>query len=463
MQKTCVINIVGLSGRLIGKDTPFIQEWAQRGKQASIQPVLPAVTCSAQSTYLTGQMPNQHGIVGNGWYFKTECEVKFWRQSNHLVEAPKIWDLARQSDPDFTVSNMFWWYNMYSSVDYSATPRPNYLADGRKVPDIYTYPADWRDTLQRELGQFPLFKFWGPTTSIASSRWIADASIMTDRKYDPTLTLVYLPHLDYNLQKQGHGHASVASDLREIDDVVKDLVQYYEGKEARVILLSGYGITDVQRPVHLNRLLRQAGLLGIRREQTWELLDAGASKAFAVADHQVAHVYVNDPGQVKPVRQLLEKTEGVELVLDKTQQQAFGLAHRRSGDFVVVADRHSWFTYYYWQEDKKAPDFARAVDIHRKPGYDPVEMFVDPKIPAPMLKAGWTLLKKELGFRYVMDLIPLDASLVRGSHGRIPEDTQDHPVFITQQQELLATDKLQPTAVFNQMLQHLQVPTTATL
>lgn len=456
MHKTVVINVVGLTPRLISPDTPFIREWSSKGTTTSVVPVLPAVTCSAQATYLTGCMPAEHGIVGNGWYFKEECEVKFWRQSNKLVQAPKIWEVARQQDPSFTCANLFWWYNMYSTADYSATPRPNYLADGRKIPDIYTVPAEWRDTLQEKLGQFPLFNFWGPMTSIVSSRWIADASILTDREFDPTLTLIYLPHLDYNLQRHGHQHPSIASDLREIDEVVKDLVTYFEAAGARVILLSEYGITDVSQPVHLNRRLRQEGLLAIRREQTWELLDAGASDAFAVADHQVAHVYVNNRSKMAQVRRLLEETQGVERVLDKSEQIPCQLHHDRSGDFVVVADADSWFTYYYWLDDNRAPDFARIVDIHRKPGYDPVEMFINPKLALPQARAAWKVLKKKMGFRMLMDLIPLDASLVSGSHGRLPEDRNDRPLFISRERELHPGAPTPPGSVFSLILQHLQ-------
>lgn len=460
MPRTVAINVVGLSSRLIGPHTPFIKAWSARGKLSKIKPVLPAVTCAAQSTYLTGAYPAEHGIVGNGWYFKEECEVKFWRQSNRLVQAPKVWERARSLDPAFTCANMFWWYNMYSTVDYSVTPRPNYLADGRKVPDIYSFPADLRDELQTEFGTFPLFNFWGPTASIESSRWIADASLFADKKYRPTLTLIYLPHLDYNLQRHGHSHPSIARDLRDIDAVVEDLVKHYESTGARVILLSEYGITDVDRPIHLNRLFREAGWLGIRREQSWELLDAGASEAFAVADHQVAHVYLNNPERGGAVRQLLERTPGVEKVLDKKEQAAYRLDHDRSGDFVVVADDRSWFTYYYWLDDARAPDFARTVDIHRKPGYDPVEMFIDPGLNLPKARAAWKVLRKKMGFRMLMDLIPLDAGLIGGSHGRIPEQQADWPVFITQQPDLLNGEVLEPTAVHDQLLAHLELLTT---
>ncbi|HKL90801.1 MAG TPA: alkaline phosphatase family protein, partial [Allomuricauda sp.] len=277
MKKTVVINIVGLTNRLIGEHTPFIKSFLDKGKNSVVKPVLPAVTCSAQSTYLTGKWPTDHGIVGNGWFFKEELEVKFWRQGNPLVLSNKIWDELKAMHPDFTCANMFWWYNMYSTVDFSATPRPNYLADGRKIPDIYTYPAKLRDMLQDKLGTFPLFKFWGPKTSIASSRWIADATMEMDKENNPTLTLVYLPHLDYNTQRYGLDFDVLQKDLNEIDAVVKDLVEYYEAQSANIVLLSEYGITNVSNPIHINRYLRKEGYLGIRIERGLELLDAGAS------------------------------------------------------------------------------------------------------------------------------------------------------------------------------------------
>ena len=268
MQKTVVIDVVGLTPRLIGEHTPFLKEWSERNTQTAIKPIIPAVTCSAQATYLTGKMPSDHGIVGNGWYFKEEHEVKFWRQSNDLIQANKIWEEARATDPGFTVSKMFWWYNMYSSADFSVTPRPNYLSNGLKIPDVYSYPANLRDKLQEALGQFPLFNFWGPNTNIKSSKWIADATLLVDKWHDPTLTLVYLPHLDYNIQRHGLDHPSVASDLQEIDTVLKDLITYYEQKNARIIILSEYGITNVNQPIHLNRIFREKGWLGIRWEQS---------------------------------------------------------------------------------------------------------------------------------------------------------------------------------------------------
>ncbi len=455
MQQTVVLNVVGLTPSLLGEYTPFLSSWAKKGQVVPIEPVLPAVTCSVQATYLTGVMPNRHGIVGNGWYFRDECEVKFWRQSNKLIQAPKIWDTARSLDSEFTCANLFWWYNMYSDADWTVTPRPIYCADGRKIPDIYTQPASMRSQIQPQLGQFPLFNFWGPNTSIDSSRWIAESAMWVEQQYSPTLTLVYLPHLDYCLQKFGPDLAKIQTDLREIDRVCQDLVNFYEDRDTEVIILSEYGITAVERPIHLNRILRQNGLITVREELGGELLDAGASIAFAVADHQVAHVYVNDPDYINEVRSILEETEGIATVLDETTKQDYHLDHPRSGELIAIAEPHAWFTYYYWLDDSRCPDFARTVDIHRKPGYDPVELFLDPQLKLPKAKVGLTLLKKQLGFRYLMDVIPLDANLVKGSHGCFPTSIAESPVFITGKANSIESESIAPTEVKQAILECL--------
>ena len=430
MNKTVVIDVVGLSTSVIGEHMPFLREYTERKNLIRIEPVLPAVTTSAQSTYLTGKWPSETGIVGNGWYDRIDSEVKFWKQSNKLVNGEKIWEIAKKEDPSFTCSTMFWWYNMYSSADYAVTPRPNYLADGRKMPDCYSHPASLRDVLQEKLGTFPLFQFWGPGANIKSTQWIADASMITDDLHDPTLTLIYLPHLDYCLQKFGPDFTKIHHELTEIDEVIKGLIAFYENKGAEIILLSEYGISPVNNPIHLNRLFREHGLLQIRVERGLELLDPGASKAFVVADHQIAHVYISDPSVRDKVMELLKGVSGVELILDKKEQAAYHINHERSGDLVLMADQDSWFTYYFWLDDAKAPDYARCVDIHKKPGYDPVEMFMSSK-----LRAGYKLLKKKAGLRYVMDVIPLDANLIKGSHGRIGAKPEYHPVLITDQKQ----------------------------
>ncbi|TGM59675.1 alkaline phosphatase family protein [Leptospira meyeri] len=442
-QKTVVIDVVGLSSHLVGEFTPFLKKFLNQKQTLLIKPMLPAVTTSVQSTYLTGKLPSEHGIVGNGWYDREDAEIKFWKQSNHLVSAEKIWERAKKIDPSFTCSKMFWWYNMYSSADYSVTPRPQYHADGVKAPDCYSQPPELREELQSTLGQFPLFNFWGPNANIKSTQWIADATIYVDKKYNPHLTLVYLPHLDYCLQKFGSDIFKMRKELLEIDSVLKQLIEYYESQNTKIVLLSEYGITPVKRPIHINKILREKGFLSVRKERWYELLDPGASKAFAVADHQISHVYCNDPTVQKKIMEILSKVSGIQLVLDKKNQKKYGIDHERSGDIVVVADSESWFTYYYWLDERYAPDYARLVDIHRKPGYDPCEMFMDPNKPMIKFRAGLKLLRKKLGFRYLMDVIPLDASLIKGSHGALHQKKEFYPIFssdiIYPQKEISAT------------------------
>jgi predicted AlkP superfamily pyrophosphatase or phosphodiesterase len=454
MQKTVVLCAVGLTPDLVGDSTPRLQAFARGGALAPIGGVTPAVTATVQSTYLTGRQPRDHGAVGNGWLFRDTMEVRLWQQSNRLVQAPKLWDGL----PGVSVANLCWWFAMYSTADVTVTPRPMYPADGRKIPDCYTKPGDLRDSLQAELGQFPLFKFWGPAASIESTRWIAGAARSVETRFGPDLTLVYLPHLDYGLQKKGPAEAAVRTELGELDAVAGDLIDFYEERGARVIVLSEYGIVPVSRPVHPNRILRAAGLIDYRMELGREVLDIGGSEAFAMADHQLAHVYVRDPARVSEVRELLSATPGVAEVLDEDGKREYGLDHPRSGELVLIAEPDAWFTYYYWLDDALAPDYARTVDIHRKPGYDPVELFLDPAIRVPPLALGSRLIRKKLGFRTLMDVIPLDASLVKGSHGAIPADSAKGPLIITRQAELLGDGDLAATDVAGVILNHLGAP-----
>jgi predicted AlkP superfamily pyrophosphatase or phosphodiesterase len=457
MPRVVVLNVVGLTADLIARGAPSIARWARDAASVPVEAAFPAVTCSAQSDYLTGVYPETHGVVGNGWYVRDDCEVRFWRQSNRLVQAPKIWDAARAEDPSFSCANMFWWFNMYSSVDVSVTPRPMYPADGRKLPDVYSHPAGLRDELQARLGTFPLFDFWGPRASIKSTRWIAEASKIVEEKCRPTLTLIYLPHLDYNLQRVGSSDPRALDDVRQVDEVCGDLIGFYEGRGASVVVLSEYGIRDVSRPVHINRALREHGLLAVREELGRELLDAGASAAFAVADHQVAHVYVNDPARLTAVRTIVESLTGVERVLDPRGKADWHIAHSRSGELVAIARPDSWFTYYYWLEDARAPDFARTVEIHRKPGYDPVELILDPAIRIPPLTVGWKLARRKLGFRTLLDVIPLDATLVKGSHGRRPSVTDiDAPILLTKRKDLVTPTPIRSVDVQALLLRHLR-------
>ena len=430
-QRVSVLKVVALSPNLIGDATPRIKEFARRsGGVRTLRPPLPAVTCTSQSTMLTGLAPSGHGIVGNGWHDRSLGEVQFWKQSNRLVSGEKVWETARRIDPSFTCANAFWWYAMHASTDAMATPRPVYKTDGRKIPDCLTTPAALRDQLQAKYGRFPLFKFWGPLAGIESTDWISMATKHFLEDTQSTLTLAYLPHLDYALQKFGPGHASIRSELREIDRVVGGLLDICEAAGIAPLVVSEYGIVPVRDAVWINRVLRDAGHLAVRLEDGLEILDLEHSGAFAVSDHQVAHVSVRDPADIPAIEALLARTDGIERTLSGEARVAAGLDHARAGDIVCVSAADRWFAYGWWFDDARAPDYARTVDIHRKPGYDPCELFYDPKLLWPAGRAMRKLLLRKLGFRALLDVVPLDASVVRGSHGRAQQASGFDPVLI---------------------------------
>ena len=458
MHPTLVVLVVGLTPKLVGAATPNIARFVREGGMRPLEPVLPAVTCSVQASLLTGLLPREHGIVANGWYFRDLAEVWLWRQSNRLVLGEKIWEVAKRRDPAFTCAKMFWWYNMYSSADVSATPRPIYRADGTKIPDCYTNPPELRYELTKRFGRFPLFHFWGPMADITSSKWIADATRYVIDTCDPTLTLTYLPHLDYGLQKWGPDPEDprIRRDLAEIDAVVGELIEHGRRRGRRIVLVSEYGLLPVREAVPINRVLREAGFLRVREELGGELLDAGASRAFALADHQIAHVYVQDPDILDEVKALLEGVDGIARLLDEEGKREVGLDHPRAGELVALAAPDRWFAYHYWLDDDRAPDFARLVEIHRKPGYDPLELFIDPRFRFSKLAVGWRLLRRKLGFRTLLDVIPTaPTSLVKGSHGIVVEEAEAGPLVATDTPELLPEGPLAATAFAGFLLAHL--------
>ena len=449
MQRVAVLNVVGLTTNLIGDNTPRIKAFIEENELVSFIPEFPAVTCTAQASYVTGEGPSGHGIVGNGWYDRDYAEVGFWKQSNHLVQGEKIWHRLRNDVPGFTVAKMFWWYNMYADVDFSCTPRPIYPADGRKFFDVHTQPMAMREEMKADLGDFPFPSFWGPRAGIASSQWIAESAKWVESKEQPSLNLVYLPHLDYCLQQYGPSGAEVVPELHAIDEVVGDLIDFFQSQGVVVSLLSEYGISKVDKTVHLNREFRKRGWLEIKDELGLDRLECGQSKVFAVADHQVAHIYINDKSLTNEVRTLIEGLNGVEEVREGNWT---GVGAERGGDMVAVADSNAWFTYYYWEDDSKAPDFARCIDIHRKPGYDPAELFVDPEITFPMLKIAGFLLKKKLGIRGLLDVIPLDASLVKGSHGRDNVEAGEQPIWVAPKGGMSVTKATDVAAAIEQLV-----------
>lgn len=454
MRRLLVLDVVGLTPKHLRGAAKSLGRLGAEGFAAPLRTVFPAVTCSVQSTFVTGRMPTEHGIVGNGWYFRDLAEVWLWRQSNRLVQGDKVWHDARRRDPSFTCANLFWWYAMAGDFDAVVTPRPAYHADGRKSPDVWTDPPKLKAELNAKLGSFPLFEFWGPRAGLPSSRWIADAAAHVLSTSAPTLAFVYLPHLDYDLQRFGPDDPRSDAAVAAIDQVAARLIDHARGLGYDVLVLSEYGITSVRDAVPINRVLREAGFLRAQDNIVGELLDVGVSRAFAVADHQCAHVYVREARDVAAVKALLERTDGIERVLDGRGKAELGIDHERSGELVAISAADRWFSYPWWQDDAKAPDFARTVDIHKKPGYDPLELLLDPTLPTPKLKVAWTLLKKALGFRYLLDVIPLDTRLIRGSHGRLPEHADDGPVLLGSRRAF-ARDAVAATDVRQLILDHL--------
>ncbi|MBL0694014.1 alkaline phosphatase family protein [Comamonas sp. JC664] len=443
-----------MCARYVGPSTPNMQAFAGAGRMVSLQPVLPALNCTMQATFLTGKYPSEHGIVADGWLHRELGEVRFWPQTDGLVQVPQIWDAAKRLDPSFTCARVCWFMNMYSKADYAITPQPSFTADGRVLPDVFTEPLHLRKPLVEALGNFPAYDYWGPRYSIRSSEWIADVAMWLEERHSPTLSLVFLPHLDYTPHTFGPDAKEIHKSLQEIDAVVGKLIAFYEARGVRVIILSEFGATPVSRPVHLNRLFRKRGWLAIREEEGRDQVYPRGSEAFAVADMQVAHIYVRDPARIDEVKALVEAEPGVAKVLDAEGKRAHHLDHPRSGELVALAEPDAWFTYFYWWDEQRAPDYARTVDIYRKPGYDPLEMFLDPKLGLRMLDVGGSVLKEKLGVRTRLEVVSTDGSLLKGAHGLLPEPGRS-PIVMTRSAELLEADTLHATQVHDLILAHL--------
>jgi predicted AlkP superfamily pyrophosphatase or phosphodiesterase len=433
MSSLVLINAVGLTPRLL-PHAPRLQALAGAGWLRTLREVLPAVTCTAQATFLTGRTPAGHGIVANGWLWRDTGEVRFWQQSNRLLQAPPLYATARRRAAEqgrpLRCAKLFWWFNQGAAIDVSVTPKPYYGADGNKAFGISGTPPGLTERLERDLGPFPFPSFWGPLSGLPATEWIARCAAEVLRIERPDLTLVYLPHLDYDPQRFGPHGCDMSRLTGELDRACAPLLDAARTAGARVWVVSEYGHVQVSRPVAINRALRRAGLLAVRPGPFGENLETFTSRAFAVCDHQLAHVYVADPTDVPRVRDVLSGLEGVASVLGGEERARVHLNHERSGELIALAAPDAWFAYPFWLDDRHAPDYARTVDIHRKPGFDPCELFFDPRLWWPRGRAVARLLQKKLGFRTLLDVVPLDPSLVRGSHGLPAAHEDDHPLLI---------------------------------
>jgi predicted AlkP superfamily pyrophosphatase or phosphodiesterase len=432
MPPLVLLNAVGLTPRLLAH-APRLGQLGQTGWVRPLREVLPAVTCTAQATLLTGQPPGAHGVVANGWLFRDTGEVRFWQQSNRLIQAEPLYVTARRRaaarGQTFRCAKLFWWFNQGAAVDVSVTPKPWYGADGNKVFGITGTPEGLTARLEKTLGPFPFPSFWGPLAGAPCTEWIARCAAEVLRAERPDLALVYLPHLDYDPQRHGPSGCDMARRTGELDAAAAPLLEAARDIGAHVWVVSEYGHVDVDRAVFPNRALRQAGLLAVRPGPFGETLDTFVSRAFAVCDHQLAHVYVADSADVPRVREVLAGLKGVGRLYAGEERAEIRLNHERAGEVVALSEPGAWFAYPFWLDDRLAPDYARTVDIHRKPGFDPCELFFDPALRWPKGRAAWRLLQKKLGFRTLFDVVPLDAGLVRGSHG-LAAAAADRPLLL---------------------------------
>ena len=413
VKRIIVIDIVGLESKHISEQTtPNIFKISQTGETRELQTVFPAVTCTVQSSLLSGSYPEVHGIISNGLYDRQHYSVSFWGQSSNLVQADRIWDVIKMHQNDSKTAVLFWQNTMYSNADFVLTPRPLHMED-KMIMWCYSKPPGSYEKLSDKIGKFDLTWYWGPLVSKRSSEWIEMATEYVLENEKPNFLFTYIPHLDYSFQRNGTSYKDLKDDLRFVDELVGKLVKKVSSlgmlEDTQFIIFSEYGFTDVNSDIPLNSIFRENDLVAVREIEGNEYLDLEHSNAFAMVDHQVAHIYVKE-NYSNQVTKILEGIKGIDMILDNNLKQQFRINHQRSGDLIAISNKDKWFSYYWWFDQLKAPSFSRRVDIHRKPGYDPVELFFDPSTKS----------------------IPLNAKLVKGSHGRLPIQGQSaNPVFVS--------------------------------
>ena len=441
-KKIIVLDVVGLRHQHFADpdNLPHLNTLAGNGRLYSMLPPFPAVTLPVQATMTTGVPPEKHGVVANGFYFPEQYKVSFWEQADSLVQAERIWDRLKKKDPSLVTAALFMQNILYSGNDIVVTPKPMHAESGL-IQWCYSKPADLYDQLCAELGPFELKHYWGPMASIGSSRWITGAAISVFQKHRPDLLYVYLPHLDYNMQRLGPDHPDIKKDLVLIDTEIGRFLSMLQknglGEEVVLLVTSEYVFHQVRRAIPINLTLRQEGLLSVRTIEGREYLDPEASAAFAMVDHQVAHLYIRK-GKKEAVRRVLEKCEGIEQLLDADGKERLAVNHPRSGDLIAVAAKDAWFSYPWWSDQNREPFFAPHVDIHNKPGYDPLELFFD-------------MQNKR---------IPTDPLLIKGSHGRPAKDPSEAvPLLVVGDPGVkMDSDATYPMTVIPELIEEILSP-----
>lgn len=436
-----LLSIPGLRQKDLGA-MPRLRALGEVGDQAVISPSFPCLTCPVQANMTTGRTPREHGVIGNGFYYRDKHEFEMWTAWNECIEAPQIWDTLHEKRPGTTSAIWFPLHSKGAGADYICTPAPIHNPDGSESLWCYTKPTELYGELLAQFEHFPLQHFWGPLANIHSTAWIVDSAIFAARRWKPNFFYIYLPHLDYAAQKTGPDSELAVAAVGQLDQVLGKLFDEMNeayGKPPLWLVASEYTIGEVDHVTYPNRLLRQAGLLQVREEQDGggEIVDLQRSRAWALTDHQVSHVYVADadPKVVEQVRSLFDGQEGFAEVLLGEDLARYDLDHPRSGEVVLVSSPRSWQAYYYWLDDARAPSFARTVDIHRKPGYDPVELHLD--------TSNWS--------------IPLDPTLVRGSHGAPALEESQRGVILASQPGVFDVQTLADTDVAELVLRQFGI------
>jgi predicted AlkP superfamily pyrophosphatase or phosphodiesterase len=413
---------------------PNLGRLAEQGSQTSLVPSFPCVTWPVQANMLTGRLPVEHGVVANGFYWRERREVEMWTAGNDKIQQPQLWDVLKRHDPKLTTAAWFPMLSKGCGADVICMPAPVHNPDGSESLWCYTRPVELYGQFRDKFGHFPLQHFWGPLANIKSTAWIVDSAIEAAARFRPHFFYIYLPHLDYAAQKHGPDSPQAAAAVAELDELLGRLfagVQTAYGQSPLWLVASEYAITPVNHVGYPNRMLREAGLLTVREEKPGgpgELIDFEQSRAWALVDHQFSHVFVRDAdaATIDAVVRLFRGRDGFAEVLAGSERARYQMDHPRSGEVILISSHNSWQAYYYWPDDTRAPSFARTVDIHRKPGYDPVELYFDPQTRG----------------------IPLDASLVRGSHGAPASETSQRGIIIASKPGVLDGNELRDTDVF---------------
>jgi predicted AlkP superfamily pyrophosphatase or phosphodiesterase len=400
---------------------PHLQAFMSAGDLAPLAPSFPAVTCPVQANMTTGKLPHEHGVIANGFYWRERREVEMWTAWNDCILAPQIWDILHAEKPGVTSAIWFPLHSKGAGADYICTPAPIHNPDGSESLWCYTRPETLYSDFLAELGHFPLHHFWGPLANIASTEWIFNSAVIAARRFRPHFFYIYVPHLDYAAQREGPESQAAQISVTQLDEALGQLVRgmngAYPGDSLLWLVASEYVITPVDHASFPNRLLREAGLLKVREANGAELLDFEQSDAWVMVDHQLGHVFVRErnPAVIERVVQLFRAQPGIAEVLAGHERARYDLVHERSGDVVLISTPNSWQAYYWWFDDARAPAFARKVDIHNKPGYDPLEMHLD------LATMG----------------VSLDTRLARGSHGAPPRDDAQRGVILSSQRGVL--------------------------